>query len=45
MKSFGTALEGEFGINKQAYNVHECFLLIIPEAISRGDENEMKVHR
>ena len=25
--------EGKLGMNKQAYDAHECFLLIIPEVI------------
>ena len=25
--------EGDVGVNKQAYDTHKCFLLIIPEVI------------
>ena len=30
--------EGEVGENKQAYDAHECFLLIIPEVILHTED-------
>ena len=39
------SLDGEVGMNKQAYDTHECFFLIIPEVILLGDEGKMKLHR
>ena len=37
--------EDKLEMNKQAYDVHKCFLLIIPEVILHGDKNKMKLYQ
>ena len=36
---------GDVGTNKQAYDTHECFLLIIPEVILQDYKDQMKLHQ
>ena len=37
--------ELDVGVNKQAYDTHVCFLLIIPEVTLHGDEDKIKLNR